>query len=1304
MKDRVERACLAYLPEYLLRQAAKGPLPGWQQRFAAVVLIVDISGFTPLAEALAQAGRQGAEELSSLLNQHFSQIIELCRLYGGDTAQFSGDAMTALFMPLDSEGKQLEPAGRRALACAQSIQQYVGQTAVLHTTQGTFPLQVRIGLGAGETVTAVLGSVETGLLHLLAGPSRAAAVEALLRARPGEIVLDRQVQALLPAEVPLQPLPGGCARAPAGDPAPPPASAAAAETLVPPERRPELAAFLPPVLLRRIQTAGRAFVGEHRRVVILFVGFQGPDLQAGRQLQSYVAAVQAIVQRYDGRLNDVEVGDKGSLLLILFGAPNAHEDDGERALHCALDLQERIRPADLGVASQRIGISSGLVFVGPLGSVERWTYTAIGDEMNLASRLMEGATWGQIVVSARLQHAVSGRGQFRPLGRTVIKGKLEAVPTFELQAMERDNRAPLVWEQLYQDEMVGREQEWAQIQKLAQQALAGKGQVILLEGEAGVGKSRLAGKVARWWAGRGGQLYSADSLSYTMGSPYHPFQQLLATMFELAPDRPAQERVQHLKAALSFMPGDLSVRLPLLADILGLPIPDNPFTEHLQGPERKRNLSGLILDIVRHQAGVAPTLLLFEDIHWMDGPSLELLLYIARNIASHPVLVLPIHRPLDKPQPAPYRQLAGLPHSQSLRLHALSPAGSQALARLRLDLPAHVRLPPELLKLLERAQGNPFFIEEILNTLQDAGIRLLPQNGSCIVQGDLEHLQVPQTVQGVVQARLDQLDEGSQLTLKVASVIGRTVPYSQLQGIYPLEVDEAELSSQLAALERVDLLLLEQPQERIFFFKHIITREVAYESLLFSQRRALHQALARYLEDVHVDELDQVTDLLAHHYHLGGNGEKAWVYLMRAGNRAARAFSNREALEYYRQARAWLPQDNAEAHWDYLQRLERVLQQLGRHEEQERVLQEMAWLAQGDEQRQAYVLYHQGHMLLDWGQYCDSLSRLEEAVVLAERCGDDSLAGRCWNTICRAYWLQYDIERMHESLQRARQCFQRGRDPQGEATALGTLGTIYLSIETQYERALQIYRQLVEHYKALRRPRDEAVQRINVCIALLALGAAEETIETVQPARTFFERSGDTFMLGMVHFVLGHAHLRRHKEGPALEAARRSVALLREVQNRNFIIEAEGLFGRVLLASGQPGPALEHFRQASELASSAGQKVDAFHYRSFEALALLQLGRAQDALEISQEVVSFLQTYGQRVDDIPQLYHHHFHIVRQVQGLQAARPYLQRAHELLQEMAAEIQDPGLRRSFVQGNPWNQQIVHDWQRTLDAVKE
>src|SRR5262245_30329260 len=386
---------LSYIPYALAREILEHPSEspvGRERRMDVVALFADVSGFTPISEALSKVGKVGAEELTTILNSYFEPMIDLIQSYGGIIGKFGGDAMTVLF-PYTTRTRAA--TARRAIQCALDMQAAMGRYAAIPTSVGTFGLAMKAGLALGPLFCTTVGDPAIRLEYIIAGRVLDLCADAEHHATKGEVVVHQELlEAAGPAEVveargdfsclahlnhyvqpaPLPPL-----------------------DHLPPIAIQTIARYIHPSIAERLRAGQSGFINEHRKVTVLFISFAGfdydDDPQVGAKLQDYLVKVIQTIQRYDGYLNKVDMGDKGSKYIVLFGAPLTHENDEERAIRCALELR------GLGVAI-RIGINTGFVYCGQVGSPARQEYTVMGDPVNLAARLMQAAQPGQILVSS----------------------------------------------------------------------------------------------------------------------------------------------------------------------------------------------------------------------------------------------------------------------------------------------------------------------------------------------------------------------------------------------------------------------------------------------------------------------------------------------------------------------------------------------------------------------------------------------------------------------------------------------------------------------------------------------------------------------------------------------------------------------------------------------------------------------------------------------------------------------------------------------------------------------------------------
>ncbi len=934
----------SYVPDVVARRlTASAPSDSPQAiTVAAAVLFADISGFTRLAERLAERGPDGAEALTARLNAYFGDLIGQITAHGGDVVKFAGDALLAIWpaeAELDAVGDPLAAATRRAAACARAIQ------ADRPPSSADAPdgdrLTLRIGLGAGLVTVALLGGVDGHWELLLAGPPLAQIAAAEPQAAPGEVVLSAEAWALLttaPTPAALTPAPkaggefdGDLAPAPSPHPSPmkgevgaggvplpgglvrlvalaaPPALRALRPADLPAEAEAALRPYIPVAVLARLAAGQTSWLAELRRVTVLFVRVPDPaaDLAGAQEL---FAALQTLVYRYEGTINKSSVDDKGTMLVVAFGLPPlAHEDDAARGVQAALGIAARLTPA--GVVVQ-IGIAGGRVFCGAVGSELRREYTMIGDVVNLAARLMQVAPRfrGGILCDAATATAAASSLAFSALDPILVKGKIELVAIYQPTPSKTGAPTPSTAgeEPGERSVIVGRVAERALLGGLLLGVRAGRSAGVLIEGEAGIGKSRLVDDLLDQAADLGVRVLRGSGDAIEQATPYHAWGPVFSRLFQPhAPDDPAAVRAA-VRATLAGEPewGRLA---PLLNAVLPLDLPENDLTAQMSGQVRADNTRALLRSLLAAAARRAPLLLVLEDTHWIDSASWAL---IAAVEGIAPLLRVYSTRPVGDPAPPEVRALRATPGLQYLPLAALPPDETLALACTRLG----VQTLPEAIGALirEKAEGNPFFSEELAYALRDSGLIRI-HDGVCSLDpaaGDPRAFAFPDTVQGVIISRIDRLAPQQQLTLKVASVIGRVFAFRTLYDIHPIWADRVRLAADLDVLDRLDLTPLDVPgPEPGYIFRHIITQEVAYGLMLFAQRRALHQAIAEWYERGAGGDVTRLYPLLAYHWGKAEIADKTLFYLRRAGSSALGQGLYQEAAEWLRQALAAVGSD-----------------------------------------------------------------------------------------------------------------------------------------------------------------------------------------------------------------------------------------------------------------------------------------------------------------------------------------------------------------------------------------------------------
>jgi len=684
----------------------------------------------------------------------------------------------------------------------------------------------------------------------------------------------------------------------------------AAMSVPAPDRAP--LAYTPAHLSEKILTSRTALEGERKQVTVLFADIKssteliaGLDQEEARTLlDPALRLMMHAVHHYEGTVNQV-LGDG---IMALFGAPLAHEDHAVRACYAALSMQEAMRRYTEevrhthGVEVQlRVGLNSGAVVVRAIGDDLHMDYSAVGQTTHLAARMEQLAPPGSIRLTADTLRLAEGFIQVQSLGPVPVKGLAEPVEVFELVGVSGIRRRLQAAAARGLTRFVGRQTELTALQQALKRAGAGHGQVVALIGEPGVGKSRLVYEFLHSHHTQGWLQLESSSVSYGKATAYLPVCDLLKAYCHIE----ARDDLRTVRAKVTgqilTLDETLQDTVPaVLALFEALPA-DHPFLSLDPLQRRRRTLEALKRVLLR-EGQEQPLLLVFEDLHWIDTETQAVLDSLVESLPTARVLLLVNYRP-------EYQHGWGSKSFYTqLRLDPLPPASAEELLHTLLgaDVGAHGRAPLQALKqrLIAQTQGNPFFLEESVRTLVETGV-LDGDRGAYHLATPLDALQVPATVQALLAARIDRLPPEDKRLLQTAAVIGTEVPWPLLQAI--ADTSDEVLSRSLAHLQAAEFLYETNLfPERAYTFKHALTHEVAYGSLLHERRRALHARIVEALEPVAGDRLDDQVERLAHHALRGEVWDKALAYGHQAGDKARTRSAYREAVVYFEQALAAL--------------------------------------------------------------------------------------------------------------------------------------------------------------------------------------------------------------------------------------------------------------------------------------------------------------------------------------------------------------------------------------------------------------
>jgi class 3 adenylate cyclase len=647
------------------------------------------------------------------------------------------------------------------------------------------------------------------------------------------------------------------------------------------EKLAKIQRYLPKGLTEKILAQRGKIEGERKQVTVLFCDMEGFTALSERlgpeEAYSFMDQVYELlihkVHDYEGTVNEMT----GDGAVALFGAPIALEDAPQRAIRSGFAIHremarfsDKIKQETKGIPplKMRIGINTGPVVVGTLGNDLRVEFKAVGDTVNLASRMQELAEPGTTYISGETFRLTEGLFRFEALGEKEVKGRKEPLKVYRVIAPSTSRTRFDVSAERGLTPFVGRERELELLRDGLERSKGGRGQAFSIMAEAGVGKSRLLYELRKAVASEDVTFLEARCLSYSRGEAYHLHRDALKANFDIHEEDGDSEITEKVKRGLKRMEADEPSTLPYLLELLAVKdsgIDKMPMTLE----ERKHRIIEALKGIVLKGSEIRPLILAYEDLHWVDKSSEEVLKYVLESIPGARVLLLFTYRPEFV-----HTWGAKSYHSQ-VTLNRLS-------NRESLTMVSHLLGTEELDKdfeefILEKTEGVPFFIEELIKSLKDLKIIEREDNRYRITK-DIKEVTIPSTVQDVIMARVDSLPEGIKRLLQTASTVGREFSYDLVKRI--MDLTEKELLSQLSVLKDSELLYERgvYPQST-YLFKHALTQEVAYNSLLLKRRKEIHGEIGEAMEALYPDRLEEHCELLAYHYAQSANPDKAVQYL-----------------------------------------------------------------------------------------------------------------------------------------------------------------------------------------------------------------------------------------------------------------------------------------------------------------------------------------------------------------------------------------------------------------------------------------
>ena len=669
--------------------------------------------------------------------------------------------------------------------------------------------------------------------------------------------------------------------------------------------------YTPKHLVEKILTHRNAIENERKHVTVLFADVAGftslaekldPE-DVNKIMDGCFKIILNEVHKYEGTV----IQFTGDGAMALFGAPLSHEDHAQRACHAALDIQKSMKAYNNRIKEtfgtdflMRIGLNTGLVIIGRVGDDLRMDYTARGDTVNLAARMETNARPGSVLVSPNTYNRAREKFKFNPLGKLTVKGKEDPLDVYEL--IEKIDKPGAGMDRQIYSEMVGRQDALNKLELQVGKVIDGYGSVVNVIGEAGIGKSRLIAELRKSPIMNRVVLFEGRAISIGRNLSFHPLINLLKHWVAIKDEDNSLTSLNKLEAAIrGVCPDDTDEIFPFVATLMGMKL-SGRHAERVEGIEGEA-LEKLIFKNVRNllikATELTPLIKVMEDLHWADLSSIELLESLFRLAETHRILFINVFRP-DHPKTSD-RVIETIKENLpvyyiEINLEPLTEQLSEILINNMLNISGLQHAIVNQIVL--RSSGNPFFIEEVVRSFIDEGA-VVRTNGEYKVTEKIDRMVIPHTINDVLMARIDRLDEDTRDLVKTASVIGRSFFYRILTEV-ATAVDG--IDSRLSYLKQIELIRERHRMEELeYLFKHALAQEAAYESILHQKRKDLHLQVARSIEKIFDERLHEFFGTLALHYIKGEAYEKAEQYLVKAGEEALRSSASSEALNYYQE-------------------------------------------------------------------------------------------------------------------------------------------------------------------------------------------------------------------------------------------------------------------------------------------------------------------------------------------------------------------------------------------------------------------
>lgn len=1118
--------------------------------FDAYTMFIDLSGFTPLTETLMERGNDGAEELSIILNKVFEPMVSLVYQKNGFIPYFAGDAFTAIF-PKKEVRHPWE-----VILTAQALRDLYDEKESWETRYGAFDIQVKIGLACGAVEWGIVGAKDHNSFYF-----RGAAIDTCAEgehfANEQEIIVASNLQHELASA-------NGHFVSVVDDFFKLVKDFGPEKTITYPKvsSNPLSVEIAKSFLLDSVIKFNQQ--GEFRSVITVFISFEGANNH--KVLNSFVSTVVNEFYNFSGYFKEVDFGDKGGVMVGFFGAPISFENNAERALELVTAIQDAVRGLKKKTGLRyRMGITSGVAYAGIVGGNERCQYAVVGNRVNLAARLMVNADWGEILVDREIQKSRNFR--FKHKGDISYKGIMRDVPTYVLKGRNISE------EPVYSGKIVGRDAELRALKNFSKKVFKEKHLgLAYIYGEAGIGKSRISFELRKYFQKKGVASWFSCQADQILRKPFNPFVFFLKNYFEQSPEnskidnRTAFERrfqwllndisrIKHEEANEVYL--EISRTRSILAAQIGIRYSDSLW-EQLDAKGRYQNILIAIITIFKAEALIRPVIIELEDGHWFDDNSMELLKEMVRQLRNFPICLLATSRYKDdgtKPLLIPADLLEEnniIQVSFDLKFLQPEPLRAFVVNRLKGDI------DQEFFELLVRStNGNPFYAEQILEYFSESDLLEL-DNGIWHIRD--KSIKVSSSINSVLMARIDRLSALVKETVKAAAVIGREFELPVLTEVMRSQhlFEEDDSSASLAILKE-QIKTAEQGQiwrainELRYIFKHSLLREAVYEMQLRTRLRELHFLIAKAIEKVYADKLEEKYLDLSFHYEHADAKDTHNEYTRKAADYARKNFQNKQALFLY-----------------------------------DKLIKNLKGTKNGAVER-VRALLKKAAILELIGEWDECEKVLKETIKLSPELENQVRAGQANNSYGKLLMLKGQYNNARKHLEKAIQFFETVDDQYGVFKVFGNLGNLYFR-QGQYKKAEEYFIKSIQISKRNGYTAENAQIAANLGLTYMNEGNYEEGIRWQQSQLEVCQQTKDKQGMATLYTNMGIVYFEQGAYDDALNCYTEGLALSQELGNKQLTAIATGCIGSVYERKGDYEQAMHHFEKDLELVEELGDK------------------------------------------------------------------------------------------------------------------